>query len=107
MRSALFTVALICSIRSWSCGEERKAGPEKLPLAVSPFDAAQAKRHQEAWAKHLGVPGEVTNPVGMRLTLTPAGEFLMGSPTDEAIRLSVNIGIDCGSRSRSAWACMR
>ena len=38
----------------------------------------QAKRHQEAWAKHLGVPVEVTNSIGMKLVLIPAGEFMMG-----------------------------
>src|SRR5205823_6091827 len=30
---------------------------QEPPLpAVAPFDTAQAKKHQEAWAKHLGVP---------------------------------------------------
>ena len=34
-----------------------KADPGPPPLAVVPFDAAQAKQHQEAWGKHLGHAG--------------------------------------------------
>ena len=33
--------------------------------AIAPFDATQAKRHQEAWAKYLNVPVEYTNSIGM------------------------------------------
>jgi formylglycine-generating enzyme required for sulfatase activity len=56
------------------------------PLAVAPFDAAQAKQHQEAWAKHLGVPVEETNSIGMNLVLIPPGEFEMGSTPEEVAR---------------------
>ncbi|TXT21140.1 MAG: hypothetical protein FD138_4104, partial [Planctomycetota bacterium] len=49
------------------------------PPAIAPFDAAQAKQHQEAWAKHLGVPVEYTNSIGMKFRLIPPGEFLMGA----------------------------
>ncbi len=44
------------------------------PLATAPFDAAQAKVHQEAWAKHLGLPVEFTNGIGMKFRLIPPGE---------------------------------
>ena len=54
------------------------------PLAVAPFDAAQAKAHQAAWAKYLGTTVETTNSVGAKMILIPPGEFLMGS-TDEQI----------------------
>jgi serine/threonine-protein kinase len=50
------------------------------PPAIAPFDAAKAKGHQAAWAKHLGLPVEITNPIGMELVLIPPGEFPMGSP---------------------------
>ena len=58
-------------------------GNWKLPAgtpspAVAPFDAKEAKEHQEAWAKHLGVPVELTNSIGMKLVLIPPGEFQMG-----------------------------
>jgi serine/threonine protein kinase len=48
------------------------------PVAVAPFDAAQAKKHQEAWAKHLGEPVETTNSIGMKFVVIPPGEFEMG-----------------------------
>jgi len=48
-------------------------------LAVAPFDAAQAKQHQQAWASYLGVPVEMVNSIGMKLTLIPPGESLMGA----------------------------
>ena len=49
------------------------------PPAIAPFDAEQAKQHQEVWAKHLGVPVEHTNSIGMKFRLIPPGEFIMGS----------------------------
>jgi serine/threonine protein kinase/formylglycine-generating enzyme required for sulfatase activity len=57
-------------------------------LAVAPFDAAQARAHQEAWAGHLGVPVEYTNSVGMTLRLIPPGEFTMGCTPEQAARLA-------------------
>jgi formylglycine-generating enzyme required for sulfatase activity len=53
------------------------------PMAVAPFDAETAKQHQQAWAKYLGVPVEWTNSIGMRFTLIPPGEFMMGSSQEE------------------------
>jgi formylglycine-generating enzyme required for sulfatase activity len=53
------------------------------PPAVAPFDATKAKEHQEAWAKYLGVPVEVTNSIGMKLVPIPPGEFDMGSTPEE------------------------
>ncbi|HVK12844.1 MAG TPA: formylglycine-generating enzyme family protein, partial [Gemmataceae bacterium] len=51
---------------------------QEPPPAVAPFDANKAKEHQEAWAKHLGVPVEFTNSLGMTFRLIPPGEFQMG-----------------------------
>jgi formylglycine-generating enzyme required for sulfatase activity len=48
--------------------------------AVAPFDENQARKHQEAWARYLGVPLETTNAIGMTLVLIPPGEFMMGEP---------------------------
>jgi len=53
------------------------------PLAIAPFDAAQAKQHQRACAEYLGLPVEMTNSVGMKFVLIPPGEFMMGSPESE------------------------
>ena len=51
--------------------------------AIFPFDADQAKKHQEEWAQYLKVPVEYTNSIGMTFRLIPPGEFLMGSPEAE------------------------
>ena len=57
--------------------------PDAPPPAVAPFSEQQARRHQDAWAEHLGKPREITNSIGMKLVLIPPGEFMMGSPEDE------------------------
>ncbi|MBS0204670.1 MAG: SUMF1/EgtB/PvdO family nonheme iron enzyme [Planctomycetes bacterium] len=53
------------------------------PPAVAPFNAAQARAHQEAWAKHLEVPVEFTNGLGAKFVLVPPGQFRMGSTLEE------------------------
>jgi serine/threonine-protein kinase len=58
--------------------------------AIAPFDASQAKKHQEEWATYLNVPADYTNSIGMKFRLIPPGEFLMGSTpaeTDEALKV--------------------
>jgi formylglycine-generating enzyme required for sulfatase activity/serine/threonine protein kinase len=64
------------------------AGNWSLPVgapapAAAPFDDKKAKEHQEAWAKYLGVPAEMTNSIGMKFVLIPPGEFHMGSTPEE------------------------
>ncbi len=49
---------------------------EMLPW---PFDTAEAKHQQEEAARSIGQSVEMTNAIGMKLRLIPAGEFLMGS----------------------------
>ena len=60
---------------------------DQPPLAIAPFDAAQAKQHQKAWADYLDLPveREVELPGGQKLTmvLIPPGEFMMGSLAEE------------------------
>lgn len=51
--------------------------------AIAPFDAKQAKQHQQAWADYLKVPVETTNTIGMKFVLIPPGEFLMGSTPEQ------------------------
>jgi serine/threonine protein kinase/formylglycine-generating enzyme required for sulfatase activity len=51
------------------------------------FDAVQARQHQEAWAKYLGVKIERTNSIGMKLQLIPPGKFQMGSTPEELDQL--------------------
>jgi formylglycine-generating enzyme required for sulfatase activity/predicted esterase len=65
---------------------DRAAAPPGAPPQQHAPDAAPdagptaARARQEACAKGLGVPVEFSNSVGMRLTLVPAGRFMMGSP---------------------------
>jgi len=53
------------------------------PPAIAPFNAEQAKEHQEAWAKYLKVPVDYENSIGMKFRLIPPGEFMMGSTPTE------------------------
>jgi formylglycine-generating enzyme required for sulfatase activity len=55
------------------------------PLAIAPFDAPQARVHQDAWAKHLGQPLRATNSLGMTLILIPPGEFMMGGSRESLV----------------------
>ncbi|MGA2257573.1 MAG: hypothetical protein ABSG53_23170, partial [Thermoguttaceae bacterium] len=48
-----------------------KLPPGAPPPAVAPFDSKKAREHQEAWAKHVGVPVELTNSIGMKLKFIP------------------------------------
>lgn len=61
-----------------------KGWPTGTPApAIAPFNADQAKKHQEDWARHLGVPIDYTNSIGMKFRLIPPGEFVMGALEDE------------------------
>ena len=64
-------------------------GRDAARPAIAPFDDQQAKAHQQAWAKSLGVPVQYTNSIGMKFMLIPPGEFTMGSTPaeiDEAVQ---------------------
>ena len=71
---------------------DKKSRPKDIPpRAIAPFDAEQAKKHQEAWAKHLGVPVEYKNSIGMKFVLIPPGEYMMGSTPaeiEEALKIA-------------------
>ena len=53
------------------------------PPANVPFFLHKAKQHQEAWAKHLGAPVELTLATGLKLSLIPPGTFAMGTSQAE------------------------
>ncbi|MDG2223433.1 MAG: SUMF1/EgtB/PvdO family nonheme iron enzyme [Rubripirellula sp.] len=52
-------------------------------LAVAPFNAEQAKNYQEAWARHLGVPVEIENSIGIKFRLIPSGIYEKAANLDE------------------------
>ncbi|MFQ5734381.1 MAG: protein kinase, partial [Planctomycetaceae bacterium] len=96
-------LAAVILIATFSGGEKQKdkqhdkkpkpdnnpiaAASKPPPLAALPFDEKQAKAHQQAWAKHLGVPVETVNKLGMTFRLVPAGEFEMGASAGEVTPL--------------------
>ena len=59
-------------------GVRNSTSVDKPALLVTPFSESQARGAQEAWAKQLNTQVEITNSIGMKLRLIPAGEFLMG-----------------------------
>jgi serine/threonine protein kinase len=68
--------------------------PADVPQpAIAPFNATQARAYQEAWAKHLGVPVEYTNSIGMKFVLIPPGEFTMGSTAEEIAPILKSPGV--------------
>lgn len=60
-----------------------EGGRQPPPTAIAPFNAEKARQHQEAWAKYLGVDVEITNSIGMKLTLIPPADY---SPSELGTR---------------------
>jgi formylglycine-generating enzyme required for sulfatase activity len=59
------------------------ASPARAPAttpAAAPLDAPTVRQYQQSWAHYLGTPAEIVNSIGMKLTVIPPGEFVMGSP---------------------------
>lgn len=58
-------------------------------LLQAPFSAEQAAVQQRLWSRHLGLDVQMSNSLGMGLTLIPPGEFQMGTaiPPDEWVRM--------------------
>jgi len=65
-------------------GEEKSEGSEQTKTTAA--EAQSATDRQKHWAKKLNVPIEQENSIGMKLTLIPPGEFLMGSTAPEVAR---------------------
>ncbi len=97
MRSTMLAVVLISAVTNSGRADEKS---EQLPRdqpspLTAPFDAAQAKAAQEAWAKSLGKPSPVEkNSIGMDLVLIPPGRFRMGSPLTERDRQEDEVQTD-------------
>ncbi|MDG2224020.1 MAG: SUMF1/EgtB/PvdO family nonheme iron enzyme [Rubripirellula sp.] len=66
--------------------------PTPPPSADAPFDSNQAKIHQRDWAKHLRLPLDLSNSVGMRFSLIPPGKFTMGLPANANEELGPHSG---------------
>jgi len=84
---------------TWVLGKAKSLGwygwPADAPApAIAPFNADQAKQHQDAWAKYLKVPVDYTNTIGMKFILVPPGEFIMGSSPEEIAQAFGSAGDD-------------
>jgi formylglycine-generating enzyme required for sulfatase activity/serine/threonine protein kinase len=99
VRQALKTPGVAEARSSWH------GWPADAPApAIAPFDAAQAKQHQEAWAAYLKVPVEYTNSLGMKFRLIPPGEFTMGStPAEIEAALPVRSGDQFSAEQATNW----
>jgi formylglycine-generating enzyme required for sulfatase activity len=89
--TALIVFAALAAVFTPVMAQTEKDNPKTSngnppQAADAPFDAASAKRHQEAWARHLSVDVTMKNAAGMQLILIPPGKFRMGSPPDEKDR---------------------
>ncbi len=64
--------------------QPRASPPEQeRPLQANiPFDAQQARKHQETWAEYLRLQVEMTNIIGMKLVLIPPGHYVPAPPGD-------------------------
>jgi len=63
--------------------QPQRGSPQAPPAAVAPFNADQARRYQEDWARYLGVAVETTNSLGMQFVLIPPGEYERGARDGE------------------------
>lgn len=77
----LFLMLLVCSSVAAVDPQTQPATPLNAP-----FDEQTAHKAQAAWAASLNREPQITNSLGMQLTLIPPGEFTMGSPATEAER---------------------
>jgi formylglycine-generating enzyme required for sulfatase activity len=92
LAALLISIATISSRADDKNDQLPKSAPS--PLAA-PFDAAQAKASQQAWAKSLGQASPVAkNSLGMELVLIPPGKFRMGSPDSEQGRSADEAQVD-------------
>jgi serine/threonine protein kinase len=57
-------------------------------LLSQPFGPVMARDAQHAWARHLNLPIEKSNSIGMKLILIPSGSFMMGPYKGHLVRIT-------------------
>jgi formylglycine-generating enzyme required for sulfatase activity len=86
--------ALCCLVLAgrtfWPFGDDttNPTATRQPRLSKAPFARRAADRAKLEWSRSLGIDVEIENSIGMKLTLIPPGEFLMGSPETETSRLA-------------------
>jgi formylglycine-generating enzyme required for sulfatase activity len=63
-------------------GAEEVNKPDVIEEPKAPIQEFAAE--QKECSQRLGLPVEITNSIGMKLRLIPAGEFMMGSPASDS-----------------------
>jgi len=82
--AAVSAIPALANDRTTDGGVGWHGWPEDAPRpAIAPFDADQARTHQEEWAQYLKLPVEYENSIGIKFRLIPPGEFMMGSTAEE------------------------
>jgi len=94
------------SKRSSSAASKPKGPPP--PLAIAPFDAAAAKKHQQAWADYLGmsIEKEIKLPgnVPLVMVLIPPGEFMRSDNVkDYRVRITKPFYMGKYEVTRAQW----
>ena len=73
-------------------------------LAIGSITVVAAEEPKDAGGKK-----QITNSIGMKLVLIPAGEFLMGTRKGKVPALELgttrSLSIACGSHGHFTWAC--
>lgn len=82
-----FLTLLVAIFATWNIapaeGAEKPVSVEAKIHSAWPFAAEQARKRQSEAAAEIEQSVELTNSIGMKLRLIPAGEFMMGSPPEE------------------------
>ena len=68
-----------------------ESGTRLSPARHRTVRRGPARKHQEVWAKQLGIPVEETNSIGMKLVLIPPGEYEMGITKEEMEALTSQV----------------
>jgi formylglycine-generating enzyme required for sulfatase activity len=87
-----YTFLACASLIGWSVQSRIALADEKLkpmPSIRFPFDEKEAKKFQDDFARAAGLKKELTNAVGMKLVLVPAGSFEMG-PNGSKYRVNLS-----------------
>lgn len=85
-------------------GFESVLAAQEPALLVAPFSDVEAQETQTEWAEHLHTEVTIENSIGMRLTIVPPGEFLMGLdlPPREVLRNS-RLHVDTSRELPQHW----
>jgi formylglycine-generating enzyme required for sulfatase activity len=74
------------ALRSGGTPQPVQAGLATAPT-IRQFTSSEAADEQQRWADALELPIEIDIPAGPKLRLLPPGEFVMGTPAGELVRL--------------------